>query len=161
MPPPPPRPGPVRAIMAWVCVNVAFYGMWRTLALIGRAPGWRTGGLLVLSALSALLGIAHAAVQNRLSWVIAYASIENTCCSPGRCPAGGCCGYGGSRPGGPRLVGHHRGMTDEPVHIVFGMRRMALAAGRGGLAGAWQGSAWQASCPMPGMRFPLRCCRRS
>ena len=71
-------PGPARAIMAGVCVNVAFYGMWRTLALIGRAPGWLTGGLLVLGALSALLGIAHAAVQNRLSRVIAYSSVENT-----------------------------------------------------------------------------------
>jgi hydrogenase-4 component B len=71
-------PGPARAIMAGVCVNVAFYGMWRTLALTGRAPGWLTGGLLVLGALSALLGIAHAAVQNRLSRVIAYSSIDNT-----------------------------------------------------------------------------------
>jgi hydrogenase-4 component B len=71
-------PGPARAIMAGVCVNVAFYGMWRTLALIGRAPGWLTGALLVLGAVSALLGIAHAAVQNRLSRVIAYSSIENT-----------------------------------------------------------------------------------
>ena len=71
-------PGPARAIMAGVCVNVAFYGMWRTLALLGRAPGWLTGALLVLGALSALLGIAHAAVQNRLSRVIAYSSIENT-----------------------------------------------------------------------------------
>ena len=52
--------------------------MWRTLALLGRAPGWLTGTLLVLGALSALLGIAHAAVQNRLSRVIAYSSIENT-----------------------------------------------------------------------------------
>jgi len=32
----------------------------------------------VLGAVSALLGIAHAAVQNRLSRVIAYSSIENT-----------------------------------------------------------------------------------
>ena len=71
-------PGPARAIMAGVCVNVAFYGMWRTLALLGRAPGWLVGGLLVLGALSALLGIAHAAVQNRLNRVIAYSSIENT-----------------------------------------------------------------------------------
>jgi len=71
-------PGPARAIMAGVCVNVAFYGMWRTFALTGRAPGWLTGGLLVLGALSALLGIAHAAVQNRLSRVIAYSSVENT-----------------------------------------------------------------------------------
>ena len=61
-----------------MCVNVAFYGMWRTLALLGRTPGWLVGVVLVLGALSALLGIAHAAVQNRLSRVIAYSSVENS-----------------------------------------------------------------------------------
>ncbi|HEY1914449.1 MAG TPA: proton-conducting transporter membrane subunit [Streptosporangiaceae bacterium] len=71
-------PGPARAVMAGVCVNVAFYGMWRTLALTGRPPGWLAGVLLLLGGLSALLGIAHAAVQNRLSRVIAYSSIENS-----------------------------------------------------------------------------------
>jgi hydrogenase-4 component B len=71
-------PGPARAIMAGVCVNVAFYGMWRTLALLGRPPGWLVGAVLLLGAVTALLGIAHAAVQNRLSRVIAYSSVENT-----------------------------------------------------------------------------------
>ena len=71
-------PGPARAIMAGVCVNVAFYGMWRTLGLLGRPPGWLVGAVLLLGAATALLGIAHAAVQNRLSRVIAYSSIENT-----------------------------------------------------------------------------------
>jgi hydrogenase-4 component B len=71
-------PGPARAIMAGVCVNVAFYGMWRTLALLGRPPGWLAGIMLVLGGLTALLGIAHAAVQNRLSRVIAYSSVENS-----------------------------------------------------------------------------------
>jgi hydrogenase-4 component B len=71
-------PGPARAVMAGVCVNVAFYGMWRTLALTSRPPGWLAGVLLLLGGLSALLGIAHAAVQNRLSRVIAYSSIENS-----------------------------------------------------------------------------------
>jgi hydrogenase-4 component B len=71
-------PGPARAIMAGVCVNVAFYGMWRTLALLGRPPGWLAGVLLVLGGFTALLGIAHAAVQNRLSRVIAYSSVENS-----------------------------------------------------------------------------------
>jgi hydrogenase-4 component B len=71
-------PGPARAIMAGVCVNVAFYGMWRTLALLGRAPGWLVGAVLLLGAVTAVLGIAHAAVQNRLSRVIAYSSVENT-----------------------------------------------------------------------------------
>jgi hydrogenase-4 component B len=71
-------PGPARAIMAGVCVNVAFYGMWRTLALLGHPPGWLAGVLLVLGGFAALLGIAHAAVQNRLSRVIAYSSVENS-----------------------------------------------------------------------------------
>jgi hydrogenase-4 component B len=71
-------PGPARAIMAGVCVNVAFYGMWRTLALVGRPPGWVVGILLLLAAVTALLGIAHAAVQNRLNRVIAYSSVENS-----------------------------------------------------------------------------------
>ena len=71
-------PGPARAIMAGVCVNVAFYGMWRTFALLGRAPGWLAGALLILGGFTALLGIAHAAVQNRLPRVIAYSSIENS-----------------------------------------------------------------------------------
>ena len=69
-------PGPARAIMAGVCVNVAFYGMWRTLALLGHPPGWLAGILLLLGGLTALLGIAHAAVQNRLNRVIAYSSVE-------------------------------------------------------------------------------------
>ena len=64
--------------MAGVCVNVGFYGMWRTLALLGRPPGWLAGILLILGGLFALLGIAHAAVQNRLSLVIAYSSVENS-----------------------------------------------------------------------------------
>jgi hydrogenase-4 component B len=71
-------PGPARAVMAGVCVNVAFYGMWRTLALTGRPPGWLAGIVLLLGGFTALLGIAHAAVQNRLSRVIAYSSVENS-----------------------------------------------------------------------------------
>ncbi len=71
-------PGPVRAIMAGVAVNVGFYGLWRTLALLGAPPGWLVGLLLVLAGLTALLGIAHAAVQPRLQRVIAYSSVENS-----------------------------------------------------------------------------------
>ena len=71
-------PGPVRAIMAGVAVNVGFYGLWRTLALLGAPPAWLVGLLLVLAGLTALLGIAHAAVQPRLQRVIAYSSVENS-----------------------------------------------------------------------------------
>jgi hydrogenase-4 component B len=71
-------PGPARAVMAGVAVNVGFYGLWRTLAVLGPPPGWLTGLLLVLAALTAVLGIAHAAVQTGLMRVIAYSSVENT-----------------------------------------------------------------------------------
>ena len=70
--------GPARAVMAGVAVNVGFYGLWRTLALLGPPPAWLTSLLLVLAGLTAVLGIAHAAVQQDLQRVIAYSSVENT-----------------------------------------------------------------------------------
>ena len=70
-------PGPARAVMGGVAVNAGFYGLWRTLALLGSPPAWLTGLLLVLAGMTALLGIAHAAVQPRLQRVIAYSSVEN------------------------------------------------------------------------------------
>jgi hydrogenase-4 component B len=71
-------PGPARAIMAGVAVNVGFYGLWRTLALLGPPPAAVIDILLLLASLTAVLGIAHAAVQGSLERVIAYSSVENT-----------------------------------------------------------------------------------
>ena len=70
-------PGPARAVMAGVAVNVGFYGLWRTLAVLGAPPAWLIGLILILAALTALLGISHAAVQIGLLRVIAYSSVEN------------------------------------------------------------------------------------
>jgi hydrogenase-4 component B len=74
----PAAPGPARAIMAGVAVNIGFYGLWRTLALLGAPPPWLTGLLLVLAGLTALLGIAHATVHPGLQRVISYSSVENS-----------------------------------------------------------------------------------
>ena len=71
-------PGPARAIMAGVAVNVGFYGLWRTLALLGPPPAAVIDILLLLASVTAVLGIAHAAVQGSLQRVIAYSSVENT-----------------------------------------------------------------------------------
>lgn len=70
-------PGPARALMGGVAVNAGFYGLWRTLDLLGPPPTWLIITLLVLAALTAVLGIAHAAVQTDLHRVIAYSSVEN------------------------------------------------------------------------------------
>jgi hydrogenase-4 component B len=57
---------------------VGFYGLWRTLALLGPPPAGVTGVLLVLAGVTAVLGIAQAAVQPGLQRVIAYSSVENS-----------------------------------------------------------------------------------
>lgn len=70
-------PAGVRALLAGVAVNAGFYGLWRTLDLLGTPPPWLAVLLLVLGGVTAILGIAHAAVQTRLERVIAYSSVEN------------------------------------------------------------------------------------
>jgi formate hydrogenlyase subunit 3/multisubunit Na+/H+ antiporter MnhD subunit len=70
-------PGPLRAVMAGVAVNVGFYGMWRTLELLRVPPGWLAVLILLVGGFTALLGIAHATVQTDLAEVVAYSSVEN------------------------------------------------------------------------------------
>ncbi|MFE2373854.1 proton-conducting transporter membrane subunit [Streptomyces sp. NPDC059398] len=70
-------PAGLRPVMAGVAVNAGFYGLWRTLDLLGRPPAWLAVALLLVAALTALLAIAHAAVQGRLERVVAYSSVEN------------------------------------------------------------------------------------
>lgn len=70
-------PAGLRAVMAGVAVNAGFYGLWRTLDILGHPPVWLAITLLLTAAVTALLGIAHAAVQGRLERVIAYSSVEN------------------------------------------------------------------------------------
>ncbi|MFE6664734.1 proton-conducting transporter membrane subunit [Streptomyces sp. NPDC057697] len=70
-------PAGLRPVMAGVAVNAGFYGLWRTLDLLGRPPTWVAVTLLLIAAVTALLAIAHAAVQGRLDRVIAYSSVEN------------------------------------------------------------------------------------
>ncbi|GAA2489276.1 proton-conducting transporter membrane subunit [Actinocorallia cavernae] len=93
-------PAGVRAVMAGVAVNAGFYGLWRTLGLLGPPPTWLALTLLLVAAVTALLGIAHAAVQGRLERVIAYSSVENAGLI--------CTGYGvalvGARLDEPRLM---------------------------------------------------------
>ncbi|MQA12808.1 MAG: NADH/ubiquinone/plastoquinone (complex I) [Pseudonocardiaceae bacterium] len=70
-------PGPLRAVMAGVAVNVGFYGLWRTFDLLAVPPGGLAVALLLLGGVTALLGIAHVAVQTDLAEVVAYSSVEN------------------------------------------------------------------------------------
>ncbi len=70
-------PGPARALMAGVAVNVGFYGMWRTLGMLGAPPTWLVVVMLLAGGFTAILGIAHATVHADLTRVVAYSSVEN------------------------------------------------------------------------------------
>jgi hydrogenase-4 component B len=70
-------PGPGRAVMAGAAVNVGFYGAWRTLQLLGPPPLWLVCAVLLLAGLSAIFGIAQAAVHPDLTVLIGWSSVEN------------------------------------------------------------------------------------
>jgi hydrogenase-4 component B len=73
----PAAPGPVRAAMAGLAVNVGFYGLWRFLGVLGRPPVWLAVAVLIIGGITALVGIVFATVQSGLNRVIAYSSVEN------------------------------------------------------------------------------------
>ncbi len=73
----PAAPGPARAAMAGIAVNVGVYGLWRFFGVLGRPPVWLVIAVLLIGGVTALLGISFAGVQSRLSRVIAYSSVEN------------------------------------------------------------------------------------
>jgi hydrogenase-4 component B len=73
----PAAPGPIRAALAGVAVNVSFYGLWRFLDILGRPPVWLAVAVLALGGITALVGIVFASVQSGLNRVVAYSSVEN------------------------------------------------------------------------------------
>ncbi len=93
-------PGPARAIMAGVAVNVGFYGMWRTLQVLGPAPVWLATAVLIVAGVTAVLGIAHAAVHPDLAQLVAWSSVENA----GLITAGFGAALVGSAAGNQRLI---------------------------------------------------------
>ena len=65
----PAAPGPIRAAMAGLAVNVGFYGLWRFLGVLGSPPIWLAVAVLIIGGVTALVGIVFAAVQSALNRV--------------------------------------------------------------------------------------------
>jgi formate hydrogenlyase subunit 3/multisubunit Na+/H+ antiporter MnhD subunit len=120
-------PGPARALMSAVTGNIGFYGMWRTLALLGTPSKWLVVVLLLAATFTALLGIAHAAVQRDLQRVIAYSSVENG----GLITAGFGVALAGTVAAQPRLAA--LGLLAASLQMVthsFAKSSLFLASGR-------------------------------
>jgi hydrogenase-4 component B len=127
-------PAGLRAVMAGVAVNAGFYGLWRTLDILGRPPVWLAVTVLLTGAVTALLGIAHAAVQGRLERVIAYSSVENA----GLIVVGFGVAMIGTILGDPRLtaLGLLAGMLQVIAHAIAKTMLFAAAASLESAAGS-------------------------
>ena len=74
----PAAPSHVSALMSGVMIKTAIYGLSRFLLdFLGTGPTWWGGLILGCAAVSALLGVLYALMENDLKRLLAYSSVEN------------------------------------------------------------------------------------
>ncbi|HEU4366835.1 MAG TPA: hydrogenase 4 subunit B [Methylomirabilota bacterium] len=74
----PAAPSHVSALMSGVMIKLGVYGLLRVgLDLLGGGPAWWGALLVVLGAVSAVLGVLYALMENDLKRLLAYSSVEN------------------------------------------------------------------------------------
>lgn len=70
-------PSHVSALMSGIVIKTGIYGMLRVVLLAGPPPAWWAWTVLLLGALSALLGVLWALAQHDIKRLLAYHSVEN------------------------------------------------------------------------------------
>jgi len=70
-------PGPLRALVAGVAFTVGPFGFLRLMAAIGAPPIGLVVIMLLVGGAGAILGVAFAATENRMSSLLAWSSVEN------------------------------------------------------------------------------------
>ncbi|HSF02206.1 MAG TPA: proton-conducting transporter membrane subunit, partial [Solirubrobacterales bacterium] len=74
----PAAPSHVSALMSGAMIKLGVYGLLRVaLDLLGGGPPWWGGVILAVGAVSALLGVLYALMEQDLKRLLAYSSIEN------------------------------------------------------------------------------------
>jgi hydrogenase-4 component B len=74
----PVAPSHVSAVMSGVMIKTGVYGIVRfALDVLGQGPDWWGATILVVGALSAVLGVLYALMQHDLKRLLAFHSIEN------------------------------------------------------------------------------------
>jgi hydrogenase-4 component B len=74
----PAAPSHVSALMSGVMVKLGVYGVLRfALDLLGEGPAWWGGLLIFLGAVSALVGVLYALMEDDLKRLLAYSTVEN------------------------------------------------------------------------------------
>ena len=70
-------PSHISSVLSGVMLKIGIYGLLRMLVLLGPAPAWWGWVVLVLGAVSAVLGVLWALAQHDLKRALAYSSVEN------------------------------------------------------------------------------------
>ncbi len=70
-------PSHVSAVMSGVMIKTGIYGLLRMLTLLGTPPAWWGWTLLIVGAVSGVMGILMSLTQHDLKRVLAYSSVEN------------------------------------------------------------------------------------
>ncbi|MCX5794982.1 MAG: proton-conducting transporter membrane subunit [Elusimicrobia bacterium] len=73
----PAAPSHVSAVMSGVMIKTGIYGLMRALTLLGAPPAWWGWSLVVVGAVSGILGVLFALAQHDLKRLLAYHSVEN------------------------------------------------------------------------------------
>lgn len=73
----PAAPSHVSALMSGVMIKTGIYGILRMLTFLGPPPAWWGVVLLVIGAVSGILGVIFALAQHDLKRLLAYHSVEN------------------------------------------------------------------------------------
>jgi hydrogenase-4 component B len=74
----PAAPSHVSALMSGVMIKLGVYGLVRVaFDWLGVGPAWWGGTVLIVAALSAVLGVLYALVEHDLKRLLAYHSVEN------------------------------------------------------------------------------------
>jgi formate hydrogenlyase subunit 3/multisubunit Na+/H+ antiporter MnhD subunit len=73
----PAAPSHVSAVMSGVMIKTGIYGLVRIISLLGPPPMWWGWTLLVIGAVSGIMGVLYALAQHDLKQLLAYHSVEN------------------------------------------------------------------------------------
>ncbi|HEY7545520.1 MAG TPA: hydrogenase 4 subunit B, partial [Blastocatellia bacterium] len=74
----PAAPSHVSALMSGVMIKIGVYGLVRVgFDWLGQGPAWWGGALLLVAAVSAVLGVLYAMVDADIKRLLAYSSVEN------------------------------------------------------------------------------------
>jgi len=73
----PAAPSHVSALMSGVMIKMGIYGLLRTLTFLGPPEAWWGTLLIILGAVTGILGVLHALGQHQLKRLLAYSSVEN------------------------------------------------------------------------------------